>query len=151
MLPLRLAIFAALFGVALSGLFSLLDNLSEPELLRSKKAVIVKGCDPVEGENAARLCPQLYCQKFLLDARVVELRSRFEVTVDQRSGSEHLIGGVTRPFPAAQGKMPEQTFACLMENDKVVAGRVLQPLQLEELSTQTTNWRTLAETDDDRR
>jgi hypothetical protein len=143
MLPLRLAIFAALFGVALTGLFSLLDNLSEPELLRSKKAVIVKGCEPIEGEEAARLCPQLFCQKFLLDARAVELRSRFEVTVDERSGIEHLIGGIARPFPAAQEKIPEQSFACLMENDKVVAGHVLEPMQLEELSAQPEDWRTL--------
>jgi hypothetical protein len=144
MQPLRLAIFAGVFGVALSGLFSLLENLSEPELLRSKKAVLVKGCAPIESEDAARLCPQLFCQKFLLDARAVELRSLFEVTVDQRSGGEHLIGGVARPFPAAQKKGPEQSFACLIENEKVVAGRVLEAMELEELSAQTESWRSLA-------
>ncbi|WP_161828992.1 hypothetical protein, partial [Steroidobacter agaridevorans] len=63
MLPLRLAIFAGVFGIALSGLFWLLGNLEEPELLRSKKMVVVKGCDPIEGEDAARICPQLFCQK----------------------------------------------------------------------------------------
>ena len=35
MLPLRLAIFAGVFGIALSGLFWLLGNLQEPELLRN--------------------------------------------------------------------------------------------------------------------
>src|SRR5688500_1745563 len=98
MLPLRLAIFAAVFGIALSGLFWLLGNLSEPELLRSKKAVVVKGCNPIEGEDAARICPQLFCQKFLLDTKAFELRYRFDVTVDKRAGAEHLIGGVAKPF-----------------------------------------------------
>ncbi len=93
MLPLRLAIFAGIFGIALSGLFWLLGNLDEPELLRSKKVVIVKGCDPIEGEDAARICPQLFCQKHLLDTKVFELRYRFDVTVDERDGGEHLIGG----------------------------------------------------------
>ncbi len=143
MLPLRLGIFAGIFGVALSGLFSLLDNLSEPELLRSKKAVIVKGCDPIEGEDAARLCPQLFCQKFLLDSRAVELRSRFEVTVDQRSGTDHFIGGIARPFPAAQNASRAQSFACLIQGDDGVAGRVLKAEEFEQLVKRPESWPTL--------
>src|ERR1044072_9008773 len=107
MLPLRLAIFAAIFGIALSGLFWLLGNLSEPELLRSKKSVVVKGCAPIEDDDAARLCPQLFCQKYLLDTKAVELRYRFEVTVDQRAGARHLIGGVAKPFIAGKGNHPD--------------------------------------------
>ena len=143
MLPLRLSIFAAVFGIALSGLFWLLGNLSEPELLRSKKAVVVKGCDPIEGDDAARLCPQLHCQKYLLDTCAVELRYRFEVSVDQRSGAAHLIGGTARPFVAKQGDVPQHTFACLLEGGKVVAGRVIPAAQLQELTAQPTTWRTL--------
>jgi hypothetical protein len=143
MLPLRLSIFAAIFGIALSGLFWLLGNLNEPELLRSKKAVVVKGCDPVEGDDAARLCPRLFCQKFLLDTRAVELRYRFEVSADRRSGGAHLIGGVARPFVAKRGDAPEQSFACLLEDNKVVAGRVLLPAQLQELAAQPATWHTL--------
>lgn len=143
MLPLRLTIFAAIFGIALSGLFWLLGNLSEPELLRSKKAVVVKGCDPIDGDDAARLCPQLYCQKYLLDSRAVELRYRFVVSVDQRSGAEHLIGGTARPYVAKPGDVPEHTFACLLEGDKVIAGRVVKPAELQELTAQPTTWRTL--------
>ena len=140
MLPLRLAIVAGVFGVALVGLFQLLDNLSEPELLRSKKAIIVKGCNPIEGEEAARLCPQLFCQKFLLDSRAVQLRSRFEVTVDQRSGTDHFVGGVARPFPAAQNASPEQNFACLIQGNEGVAGRVVRAEELEELVKQPESW-----------
>jgi hypothetical protein len=134
MLPLRLAIFAAVFGIALSGLFWLLGNLSEPELLRSKKAVVVKGCDPIEGEDAARLCPQLFCQKYLLDTKAVALRYRFEVTVDQRSGAQHLIGGTAKPFIAGKANYPDLHFACALENGKVVTGRTLDDAELKALA-----------------
>ena len=87
MLSLRLTIFAALFGIALWGLFSLLDTLREPELLRSEKSIVVKGCDPMDSAEAQQLCPQLFCQKFLLDGRGVPLRSVFKVTVDTRAGT----------------------------------------------------------------
>jgi hypothetical protein len=138
MLPLRLAIFAAVFGIALSGLFWLLGNLSEPELLRSKKAVIVKGCDPVETEDAARICPQLFCQKFLLDSRAFELRYRFDVTVDRKSGAEQLIGGVAKPFVPKPGDGPARSFACVLERNKVIEGRALDAAELDELAEQDT-------------
>jgi len=134
MLPLRLAIFAGVFGITLSGLFWLLGNLSEPELLRSKKAVVVKGCDPIEGEDAARICPELFCQKYLLDTKAVALRYRFDVTVDQRSGARHLIGGAARPFIAGKGNDPEVSFACLLENEQVVAGRTVDIAELRALA-----------------
>lgn len=135
MLPLRLAIFAAVFGIALSGLFWLLGNLSEPELLRSKKAVVVKGCDAIEDDTAARLCPQLFCQKYLLDSKAVELRYRFEVTVDRRSGGQHLIGGVAKPFIAGKGNHLNMNFVCLLENQQVVSGRTLAASELQQLAT----------------
>lgn len=144
MLPLRLAIFAAVFGIALSGLFWLLGNLSEPELLRSKKAVIVKGCDPIEGEDAARMCPQLFCQKFLLDTRAVELKYRFTVTVDEHSGSEHLIGGTARPF-LVKDPAPELTFACVLEGMNVLDGRAIPPDELQSLANDPDQWQSLIE------
>jgi hypothetical protein len=66
-LSLRFVIFAGVFGIALWGLFSLLDNLREPKLL---------------------------CQKFLVDKRTVPARSVFKVTVDTQTGEERVIGGV---------------------------------------------------------
>jgi hypothetical protein len=134
MLPLRLAIFAAIFGIALSGLFWLLGNLSEPELLRSKKAVVIKGCDPIEDDDAARLCPQLFCQKYLLDTKAVALRYRFDVTVDQRSGAQHLIGGVAKPYIVGKGNFPDVNFACVLENGNVVSGRTLGASELNALA-----------------
>jgi hypothetical protein len=114
-LSLRLAIFAALFGIALWGLFALLGNLREPQLLRSAKAIVVKGCEPMESEQARTLCPQLFCQKFLLDTRGLPRRSVFKVTVDTRSGPEHTIGGVVEGQP----------FTCLLHDGKVVDAQLV--------------------------
>ncbi len=144
MLPLRLAIFAGVFGIALSGLFWLLGNLSEPELLRSRQAVIVKGCDPIETEGAARVCPRLFCQKHLLDTRAVELKYRFTVTVDQHSESEHLIGGTARPF-VVKDPAPELTFACLLQEMEVLDGRVITPDELQSLASDPDQWQSLLE------
>ena len=136
MLSLRLAIFAALFGIALWGLFSLLDTLREPELLRSDKSILVKGCEPMESEQAQRLCPQLFCQKFLLEGRTLPPRSVFNVTVDTKAGNEHLIGGVVRTGAADS----DQRFACILRDRKVAAGRVLDGQLLDALAAQPANW-----------
>jgi hypothetical protein len=132
-LSLRLVIFAALSGVALWGLFSLLDNLREPELLRSPKAVVVKGCDPIESDDAVRLCPQLICQKALLDARIFPLRAQFEITVDRRTPSRQLIGGVVRENASEAGR-----FACVVENNKATSARAVDPEDLDALANEST-------------
>ena len=136
MLSLRLAIFAALFGIALLGLFSLLENLREPELLRSAKSIVVKGCEPMESAEAQRLCPQLYCQKFLLDGRSLSLRSVFNVTVDTKSGDEQLIGGVVKTGTADS----DQRFACILRDNKVAEARVLDGTHLDALAAQPADW-----------
>ncbi|HKS56970.1 MAG TPA: hypothetical protein VJS12_16870 [Steroidobacteraceae bacterium] len=136
MLSLRLAIFAALFGIALWGLFSLLGNLREPELLRSDKAILVKGCEKMEAEPARSVCPQLFCQKFLLDGSSVPRRSQFKVTVDARAGSEHLIGGVVQSGAAGS----EQRFACVLSGHKVTAGQLVDAAHLEALAAEPASW-----------
>lgn len=136
MLSLRLVIFTALAGGALWALFSLLDTLREPELLRSPRAIAVKGCNPIESEQAGRLCPQLFCQKSLLDARELPLRSRFVVTVNRSSATERLVGGVAHIDSAGS----ERRFACVLQNGKVIAARVIERAQLGALSNQQGNW-----------
>jgi hypothetical protein len=131
-----MAIFAALSGIALWGLFALLENLREPELLRSAKAIIVKGCDPIESAQARQLCPQLFCQKFLLEARSVSPRAVFKVTVDTKAGNEHLIGGIVQTGAADS----DQRFACILRNQKVAGGRVVDGAHLEALAAQPANW-----------
>lgn len=77
MLPVRLAVVAAIAAVCLWGLFSLLDNLNAPGLLRTEKAIVLKGCEsPADADR--ELCAQLRCQKILLEQRRVPLRARFE-------------------------------------------------------------------------
>jgi hypothetical protein len=136
-LSLRLAIFAALFGIALWGLFSLLGNLREPQLLRSDKAIVVKGCDPLESAQAQTLCPQLFCQKFLLDGRRVPLRSVFKVTVDTRAGNEHLIGGIVQTGGSADS---DRRFACILHDRKVTAGQLVDGAHLDALAAQPASW-----------
>lgn len=136
MLPLRLAIFAALFGIALWGLFSLLDNLREPQLLRSQKSILLKGCDSMDSDQARQLCPQLLCQKFMLEKRGLPLRSVFKVTADTRAGSEQLIGGVVQTGTADSN----QRFACILRDQKVAEGQVVDGAHLDALAAQPANW-----------
>jgi hypothetical protein len=114
-LSLRLAIFAALFGIALWGLFALLGNLREPELLRSEKAILVKGCEPMESVQARSVCPQLFCQKLFLEQRAVPLRSVFKVTVDTQAGQQRTIGGV----------VADQRFTCTVQDGKVIDAQLV--------------------------
>ena len=132
----RLVIFAAISGIALWGLFSLLDNLREPELLRTAKVIVVKGCEPMESAQARQLCPQLFCQKFLLEGRRLPLRSMFKVTVDTTAGSEHLIGGIVQNGAADS----DQRFACILRDQKVTSGEILDGAHLEALAAQPSNW-----------
>ncbi|HKQ16848.1 MAG TPA: hypothetical protein VJT80_25755 [Steroidobacteraceae bacterium] len=136
MLSLRLVIFAAVSGIALWGLFALLDTLREPELLRSAKAIVVKGCEPIESEHARQLCPQLFCQKFLLEKRGLPLRSIFKVTVDKRAGREQLIGGALQTGGADSG----QRFACVLHDDKVAGGGIVDDHRLNILSLLAESW-----------
>ena len=136
MLSHRLVIFAAISGIALWGLFSLLDNLREPELLRTAKVIVVKGCEPMESAQARQLCPQLFCQKFLLEGRRLPLRSMFKVTVDTTAGSEHLIGGIVQNGAADS----DQRFACILRDQKVTSGEILDGAHLEALAAQPSNW-----------
>jgi hypothetical protein len=135
-LSLRLVIFAAVSGIALWGLFSLLDNLREPGLLRSEKTIVVKGCDPLESAQARQLCPQLFCEKFLLEERRLPLRSVFKVTVDTMAANEHLIGGIVQTGSADS----DQRFVCILRDHKVTAGQLVDGTHLEALAAQQSNW-----------
>jgi hypothetical protein len=139
MLSFRMILFCGLAGICLWGLFDLLDNLKQPELLRSPKAIVVKGCDPAPDDAAGKLCPQLYCQKAILDAKVVPLRSRFSVTIDKTHAGPpgtHLVAGLAR-----LGDGGEQPFACLLDRHKVMASNAITPQQLEELAQQSGDWK----------
>lgn len=144
MLSFRMILFCGVAGFCLWGLFNLLDNLKEPELLRSTKVIVVKGCGPEGTPETAGLCAQLRCQKALLDAKVVPLRTRFTVTIDrtdrqsndridpQSNSKTHLVAGTTRAG---------ESFACLLEQDKVTASRVITAKELADLDAMPGDWR----------
>ncbi|HKE95448.1 MAG TPA: hypothetical protein VKB34_14135 [Povalibacter sp.] len=101
MLPVRLGVVVAVAALCLWGLFSLLESLNKPELLRSAKAVVVKGCDSPES-GAQQQCAALFCQKALLDQKLVPLNTRFQT--DQSSvgsGGQWVVNGQARTPGAA--------------------------------------------------
>ena len=95
--PARLGVVAGLSAISLWGLFSLLDSLNEPGLLRTDKAAVVKGCDSMESQQAREECPSFFCQKALIDAKVMPLTGRFELTLDEtyEDGERVIEGRVT--------------------------------------------------------
>jgi hypothetical protein len=132
MLSLRLAIVTVAAGLCLWGLFSLLDSLQEPGLLRSTKATAVKGCDSLESERAARLCPALFCQKALLDAKLLPLRASFEVAADRSEANrERLIVGRTRGGVSGD---PDLYFACSLIGVQVVEAHTVDRDEFAELT-----------------
>lgn len=129
MMPFRLGIFAGVAALCLWGLFSLLDSLQEPGLLRTEKAIVVKGCDPIESDQAREQCPALLCQKALLDAKLAPLNATFEITVDQAyEGNERLLAGT------AQNPNVSTHFSCDLVNMKVTHVQQLGPEEFDELS-----------------
>jgi len=132
--PLRLALVACLAGIALWGLFSLLDNLRKPELLRTQKVFVVKGCEPMESDEARRVCPHLYCEKALLESKAVDRSAQFQVTVDRTASTLQLVGG------RARGGTTEASFACVLANRKIIGVRLLEAAELESLAAQDGNW-----------
>ena len=113
MLPIRLAIVTAIAAVCLWGLFSLLDTLNEPGLLRTDKAIVLKGCDAADVETAL-LCAQLRCQKSLLEQKRVPLRAGFEM----RPTPPGWIGGRVLD-PRSRALLGH--FACPQQPDGVIA------------------------------
>jgi hypothetical protein len=121
MLPVRLAVLSAIAAVCLWGLFSLLDNLNAPGLLRTQKTVLVKGCDAPEPSNR-ELCAQLRCQKSLLDQKRVPLRSRFEML--------HPAGGwIGGRALEARSPIVLGYFACPQQAQTVLAAQWLDEQQ----------------------
>jgi hypothetical protein len=137
MLTVRLAVTTAIAGVCLWGLFSLLDTLQEPALLRTEKATVVKGCDPIESDEAVRLCPQLLCQKALLDGNALPGGTRLTITadIDSVDKTQRLVGGNTfAPNTASQ------SFACVYAAGKVTESTLLTDSRLAELTGQAGPW-----------
>lgn len=119
MLSLRIIIVAGLAGIAFWGLFQLLDNLKEPGLLRTDKAIVVKGCESLDDHaDARRLCPQLLCQKAVLDRKLVPRDAQFTMNVEEDVEGQRFVGGTV----AATG----QAFECIMAGLKVLDAGLIE-------------------------
>jgi hypothetical protein len=119
MLSLRMIIVAGLAGIAFWGLFQLLGNLQEPGLLRTAKAVAVKGCGSVdEHKDAARLCPQFLCQKALIDRKLASLDSRFDMVQDDGPHPQSVVRGTI----VGTG----QSFECSLAELKVTDAKIIE-------------------------
>lgn len=125
MLSIRLAVVTAIAGLCLWGLFSLLDNLSEPGLLRTAKAVVVKGCEAPRASDRD-LCAQLRCEKSLLEQRRVPLRARF--AIERPSG--RWIGGRVLD---ARGQQVLGYFACEQQAGTIAPAQWLDAQQFQAL------------------
>ncbi|MET0496871.1 MAG: hypothetical protein ABW106_01235 [Steroidobacteraceae bacterium] len=124
-------LFCGIAGLCLWGLFNLLDNLKQPELLRTAKVVVVKGCDSTASAEALQVCPQLFCQKALLESKLVPLKTRFTMTLDKSDAKTRVVGGAT-----GDGR----SFACLLEGNTVTASRLLTEQEISALDSQPGNW-----------
>jgi len=126
MLNLRSGLVITAAALCLWTLYSLLSSLQEPGLLRSEKAVVLKGCDVLSDPAVRRRCVPLMCQKAVLDARLVPWNSPFAVHTMRPSAADAqyvLVIGST----GASG----QSFACLVHGAEVPVKRVLDAAQLE--------------------
>ena len=133
MLPFRLVIVTIAAGLCLWGLFSLLDALQAPGLLRSAKATVVKGCDSLDSAETAKQCPALFCQKALLDAKLLPLKARFDVSVDRLDEEQQrVIGGSAY---AGGGNEDAAHFVCVVAGSKVMESRLVDREELGELSS----------------
>jgi hypothetical protein len=128
-LPVRLGVVTAIAALCLWGLFSLLDSLQEPGLLRSSKAVVIKGCDTMETEQALRECPELFCEKALIEAKRVALSAKFQVTVNRKEEGVTLIAG-----QVGSATQPSSYFACEVRVNKVEDARLIERSEFDELN-----------------
>ena len=138
MLSFRFVIISAVAGVSLWGLFALLDTLREPALLRAEKATTIKGCEVLDSEETRAVCPQLFCQKAVIEAKLVSYKTRFAVTVDKEDDEgTRLIGGNAGNNPSTN---PTARFACLFDESKIVAVKLVDPAELDDLAAQPGDW-----------
>lgn len=136
MLALRFALFASLGAIALWGLFSLLDNLKEPELLRSPRKIVLKGCDSIESPEIQSTCASLRCQKALLDSKAVPLSTRFQIGEERAADSVRLVTGQAIAADSSEVKF----FACTVEREVNVTAKVLSREEVAALLTEDGTW-----------
>lgn len=138
MLSFRFVMLTTAASVCLWGLFSLLDALGDPGTLRAEPNTQIRGCELLDNDESRAVCPQLFCQRAVIQTKQVSYKSRFAVTVDREEGGKRLIGGnVSNKAPTD----PSAAFICVLENTRIVAVKVTSRAGLEELAAQSGDWR----------
>lgn len=118
MLNLRSGLVLAAAALCLWSLYSLLDSLKKPGLLRSEKAAVLKGCDTLDDAETRHECMPLLCQKALLDAKLVPWNARFNVTTHRASESDvryEMVAGTA----SATVRPRDDSFGCLIRENRV--------------------------------
>ena len=120
MLSIRMIVFAGIAGICLWGLFTLLDNLKEPALLRTAQGIAVKGCSTLDAHaDAPKRCPGFLCQKALVDRRLMTLEDRVEITLESTQGADRIIAGTL----VGKG----QPFECVVRDVTVTKALLVEP------------------------
>jgi hypothetical protein len=135
MLSFRLMLALVVAGIALWGLFSLLDNLNEPGLLRSADRAVVKGCETLDSEETEQMCLPLFCQRALFNARSFSQKSVLRVTADMQRGTQRLIGVSATDAGAAPAE-----FVCVMQRDKVLLSRPARSDEIQKAASAEGDW-----------
>ena len=126
MLSIRMIVFAGIGGICLWGLFSLLENLKEPALLRTTKGVAVKGCADLSAHaDAPKLCPGYLCQKALFDRKLAAADNKAEITSDTSEGQDRVIEG--------RLQNTNETFQCVVNGVTVRTAELTPASQLDEI------------------
>ena len=136
MLSFRLILTIAAAGIALWGLFSLLENLNEPALLRSADRAAVKGCATLDSEATQQQCPPLLCQKALFDAKSFSQHSTLRITADTTRGAERLVAVSASESAGA----PAAQFVCIMQRDKVLLSRRASDEEIQRALAAGSDW-----------
>jgi hypothetical protein len=123
MLNLRSGLVLTAAALCLWALYSLLNSLKEPGLLRSEKAAVLKGCDALDDLEIRKQCMPLICQKALLDSKVVPWNARFTVEEHRASAADvrfELVSGAV----STGAESREQQFGCLIRDNRVLLSDV---------------------------
>lgn len=124
---------ACLGGLALGALGFLLWVGALPGLAISPSGTSVTGCDQFRDENAASVCPRLYCEKALREQP--EIGDRGVVSLDQSFYSENGQDSMhVGKVEWSEGGRKEQTFVrCVMRDDTVVRAGPITPGEFNQI------------------
>ncbi|MET0659381.1 MAG: hypothetical protein ABW110_14630 [Steroidobacteraceae bacterium] len=127
---LRSGLVLTAAALCLWALYSLLTSLKEPGLLRSQKAAVLKGCEVLTDAEIRQACVPLFCQKALLDAKLVPWDARFKLQLQRPSAADAQFDVVTGQVDTLA---PPGSFACVVHGSQVPVRRMVTADQLEEL------------------